>query len=182
MSAEVSPVTKTASKKDKLQKKEHSLQLKVAAKAYSAKYKKKNPGPAYAWPMGLWFSVFFAVPLLIILCYSFMKRDVYGGVVSEFSLKAYKQMFSPAYGVVFLRTLVITVIATVITILISLPCGYAMARSRHQTLLLILVVVPFLTNSLIRIFAWMTILGDNGMLNMTGKFFFDLWHKIFPGD
>ncbi len=182
MSAEVLPVTKTASKKDKLQKKEHSLQLKVAAKAYSAKYKKKNPGPAYAWPMGLWFSVFFAVPLLIILCYSFMKRDVYGGVVSEFSLKAYKQMFSPAYGVVFLRTLVITVIATVITILISLPCGYAMARSRHQTLLLILVVVPFLTNSLIRIFAWMTILGDNGMLNMTGKFFFDLWHKIFPGD
>lgn len=51
MSAEVSPVTKTASKKDKLQKREHSLQLKVAAKAYSAKYKKRTP----VLPMpGLW--------------------------------------------------------------------------------------------------------------------------------
>ncbi len=148
------------------EKKSHqSLQLKIAKKAYSAKYKKRNPGPLYAWPMGLWFSVFFIVPLFIILCYSFLKRDVYGGVSMEFSLKAYEQMLSPAYGMIFLRTLWITFVATTITILIALPCGYAMARSRHQTVLLILVVVPFLTNSLIRIFAWITILGDNGILN-----------------
>ncbi len=131
----------------------------------SVKYKKANPGPVYAWPMGLWFSVFFAAPLLIIVVYSFLKRDVYGGVVREFSLKAYSQMFTPAYGMIFLRTLWIAVISTAVTIAIALPCGYAMAKSRHQTLLLILVIIPFLTNSLIRIFAWMTILGDNGMLN-----------------
>ena len=142
-----------------------SPQLKAASKANSLKYKKKNPGPFYAWPMGIWFSIFFIVPLLIIVCYSFMKRDVYGGVVHEFTFKAYQQMLSPAYGLIFLRTLWITVVSTAITILIALPCGYAMARSKHQTLLLILVVVPFLTNSLIRIFAWMTILGENGSLN-----------------
>ena len=129
------------------------------------KYKKANPGPVYAWPMGLWFTLFFAAPLVIIVVYSFLKRDVYGGVLWEFSLKAYAQMFTPAYGMIFLRTLWIAVISTAVTIAIALPCGYAMARSRHQTLLLILVIIPFLTNSLIRIFAWMTILGDNGMLN-----------------
>ncbi|MBQ6057772.1 MAG: ABC transporter permease [Treponema sp.] len=155
-----------------------SLQLKAAKAARDKKYKKPNPGPLYAWPMGVWFSLFFIVPIVIIVCYSFMKRDVYGSVVAEFSLKAYQQMLSPAYGIIFLRTLWITVIATLITILMALPCGYAMARSKHQTLLLVLVIIPFLTNSLIRIFAWITILGDNGILNMLLKFFFDLWNKI----
>ena len=140
------------------------------------KYKKPNPGPFYGWPMGVWFCVFFVIPLVIIVAYSFMTRDVYGGVQPKFTLKAYKQMFSPAYGMIFLRTLLITVISTAITILIALPCGYAMARSRHQTLLLILVIIPFLTNSLIRIFAWMTILGDNGLLNGICRFFFNLFH------
>ena len=137
----------------------------MTGKSEGGKYKKANPGPVYAWPMGLWFSIFFAAPLVIIVVYSFLKRDVYGGVLREFSLKAYAQMFSPAYGLIFLRTLWIAVISTAVTIGVALPCGYAMARSRHQTLLLILVIIPFLTNSLIRIFAWMTILGDNGMLN-----------------
>ncbi len=137
----------------------------MTGKSEGGKYKKANPGPVYAWPMGLWFSLFFAAPLVIIVVYSFLKRDVYGGVLREFSLKAYAQMFSPAYGLIFLRTLWIAVISTAVTIGVALPCGYAMARSRHQTLLLILVIIPFLTNSLIRIFAWMTILGDNGMLN-----------------
>lgn len=155
-----------------------SLQLEAAAMAHGAKYKKTNPGPAYAWPMGLWFTVFFIVPIVIIICYSFMKRDVYGGVVPEFSLKAYQQMLSPAYGKIFLRTLWITVLSTFITLLISLPCGYAMAKSRHQTVLLILVIIPFLTNSLIRIFAWITILGDNGILNGFLNNLFILWHKL----
>ncbi|WP_296327912.1 ABC transporter permease [uncultured Treponema sp.] len=127
--------------------------------------KKKNPGPFYSYPMGIWFSLFFVVPLAIIVAYSFMKRDMFGGVIHEFSFDAYKQMFTAAYGKIFLRTLWMTLIATFISILIALPCGYAIARSRHQTALLILVIVPFLTNSLIRIFAWMTILGENGTLN-----------------
>ena len=66
--------------------------LRLAAKASNAKYKKHNPGPAYAYPMGLWFTLFFVVPLIIIVAYSFMKRDVYGGVIHEFTLKAYQQI------------------------------------------------------------------------------------------
>ena len=145
---------------------------------YGSKRKKANPGPFYAWPMGLWFSAFFIVPILIIICYSFMTRDVYGSVVAKFTLKAYSQMISPAYGLIFLRTLRITVISTFITIVVALPCGYAMARSRHQTILLILVIIPFLTNSLIRIFAWITILGDNGIVNQFLKLCFNATRKI----
>ncbi len=152
--------------------------LSLAGRAHESQYKKLNPGPVYAWPMGLWFTLFFIVPIVIIVAYSFMKRDVYGGVVHEFSMKAYRQMLDPAYGMIFLRTLWIALISTAISLVIALPCGYAMARSRHQTLLLILVVIPFLTNSLIRIFAWITILGDNGLLNSLLRLCWNIGHTL----
>ena len=167
------------SEKEKAPK--QSADLKFASAAHGAKYKKANPGPFYAWPMGLWFSIFFIVPIIIIVAYSFMTRDVYGGVEAKFTLKAYKQMLDPAYGKIFLRTLWIATFSSVVSILIALPCGYAMARSKHQTLFLILVIIPFLTNSLIRIFAWMTILGDNGLLNGILHFFWKIGHAIGLG-
>ncbi len=136
------------------------------------KSRRMNPGIFYAWPMGIWFSLFFVIPLFIIVAYSFMKRDMFGGVIKEFTLNAYKAIFTMddetgrfIYLPVLFRTLWMTMLATFISILIAIPCGYAIARSRHQTLLLVLVIVPFLTNSLIRIFAWMTILSENGLMN-----------------
>ncbi len=156
--------------------KQMNFLLRLANKARSQKYKKLNPGPAYAWPMGLWFTVFFIVPILIIICYSFMRKDIHGGVIHEFTLDAYKQMFSKAYGAIFLRTLWMTVIATFISIAIAIPCGYAIARSKHQTVLLILVIIPFLTNSLIRVFAWMSILSQNGLLNWFYELLFKAVH------
>ena len=94
-----------------------------------------------------------------------MKKGLYGGVEWVFSLKAYSQMLNPNYGILVIRTLKLSVLSTLFTILIALPCGYAMARSRHQTILLFLVIIPFWTNSLIRIFAWMSILNNDGILN-----------------
>ena len=126
---------------------------------------KKNPGPVYAWPMGLWFTVFFVVPLLIILVYSFLKKALYGGVDWQFSLEAYRQMFNPNYAIVLFRTIKLSLISTLITILLALPCGYAVARSSKQTLILILIMIPCWTNSLIRIFAWMSILSSDGVLS-----------------
>lgn len=129
------------------------------------KFERRNLGPTYAWPMGVWFTVFFVIPIAIIILYSFLKKGLYGGVTREFSLEAYGQMLNPTYGLILLRTLWISAISTIITILLALPCGYAMARSKYQTVFLILVIVPFWTNSLIRIFAWMSILGNDGILN-----------------
>ncbi|WP_428768738.1 ABC transporter permease [Treponema sp. HNW] len=136
-----------------------------SASSLGMRQKGTKLGMLYAWPMGVWFTVFFVAPLAIIILYSFLKKGLYGGVVREFSLEAYRQLLNPAYGIVLIRTVWISVISTVITILIALPCGYAMAKSGKQTVFLLLVIVPFWTNSLIRIFAWMSILGNDGLLN-----------------
>ncbi|MDR2964550.1 MAG: ABC transporter permease [Treponema sp.] len=126
---------------------------------------RKNFGLFYSSPMAFWFTVFFLAPIAIIIVYSFMKRGLYGGVVNEFSLDAYKYLTDPVFLNITLRTLVTSLISTVITILIALPCGYFIARSKHQTLLLLLIIIPFWTNFLIRVFAWINILGNNGFLN-----------------
>ena len=134
-------------------------------KLHAVKDGEINQGTAYAWPMGVWLFIFFIAPLVIIFIYSFLKKGLYGGVEGRFSLNAYRQMFNPNYGILVLRTLKITIVSTALTVLVSLPCGYAMARSRHQTLLLFLIIIPFWTNSLIRVFAWMSILNNDGILN-----------------
>jgi ABC-type spermidine/putrescine transport system, permease component I len=131
----------------------------------------QNYGRAYSYPMGLWFTLFFILPIGIIIAYSFMKKGLHGGVDLQFSLEAYRQMFNASYGKLFVRTLWVTLVSTVITIAVALPCGYAMARSKHQTVLLFLVIIPFWTNSLIRINAWIAILGNEGFINETLKNF-----------
>ena len=122
-------------------------------------------GITYSAPMGLWLTFFFLVPLCIIILYSFLKKGLYGGVEWEFTLTAYRQMLNPNFMRVFLRTLWVAALSTVITITLALPCGYAMARSRHQVMWLALVIIPFWTNSLIRIYAWIAILSSEGFIN-----------------
>ncbi|MDR1836799.1 MAG: ABC transporter permease [Treponema sp.] len=115
--------------------------------------------------MAIWFTLFFLAPIVIIIIYSFLKKGLYGGVEPEFSLDAYRYLGDPVFLSITLRTILTSVIATVITILIALPCGYCIARSKYQTFLLLLIIIPFWTNFLIRVFAWMNILGNNGFLN-----------------
>jgi spermidine/putrescine transport system permease protein len=126
---------------------------------------KRNYGPLYSGPLAVWFTIFFLAPIAIILVYSFLKKGLYGGIIGEFSLEAYKNLGNPNFMAITVRTIFTSIIATVITILIALPCGYFMARSRNQTPLLLLIIIPFWTNFLIRVFAWMNILGNNGFLN-----------------
>jgi len=122
-------------------------------------------GTTYAFPMGIWFTLFFTIPLAIIILYSFLKRGLYGGVEWKFTLDAYTQMFNPSFAKVVVRTLWISILATLASILIAIPCGYAMAKSKYQTVLLFLVIIPFWTNSLIRIYAWISILATEGFIN-----------------
>lgn len=100
-------------------------------------------GYLYSAPMGLGITVFFAVPIIIILLYSFLERGLYGGVEWRFTLDAYAGIFNPNFLLVIWRTLYITVIATFLCLLIAFPSAYAMARSRHQTLYLFLIIIPF---------------------------------------
>ena len=122
-------------------------------------------GYSYSSPMGIWFTVFFVIPLFIIIAYSFMKKGLYGGVVNEFTLKAYRDIINPNFLTTVWRTIWISVLATAICIFVSVPASYAMARSKNQTFLLALVIIPFWTNSLIRIYAWINFLSTEGFLN-----------------
>jgi len=140
------------------------LSLK-AASGETSRSNRKNNGLLYSSPMAVWFTLFFLAPIIIIFIYSFLKRDMHLGVAWEFSLDGYKYLSDPVLLSITLRTIITSFIATLITILIALPCGYAMARSKHQTVLLLLIIIPFWTNFLIRVFAWMNILGNNGFLN-----------------
>jgi spermidine/putrescine transport system permease protein len=126
---------------------------------------KRNYGRIYAAPQAFWLTIFFAAPLAIIIVYSFCKRDLYGGVQFKLSFDAYKALASPTLLIVAWRTLWVSVVATLITILVALPCGYSIARSGNQPMRLFLVIVPFWTNFLIRIYAWIAILGNEGFIN-----------------
>lgn len=131
---------------------------------------KRNYGMAYATPQALWLTVFFAAPLLIIIAYSFLKKGLYGGVEPQLSLRAYADMANPTLLAVALRTLWVSLAATIMTILIALPCGYSIARSKNQAIRLFLVIVPFWTNFLVRIYAWIAILGNEGFVNQALRF------------
>jgi spermidine/putrescine transport system permease protein len=126
---------------------------------------KRNYGPLYSTPMAVWFTVFFLAPIIIIVIYSFLKKGLHGGVVWQFSLDAYRSLSNRSFMIITFRTVITSLIATLITLLIALPCGYFMAKSKNQTFLLLLIIIPFWTNFLIRVFAWMNILGNNGFLN-----------------
>lgn len=126
---------------------------------------RRQPGGLYATPSILWLSVFFIAPLAIIVAYSFLTPGPRGGVEWKPTLDAYKAIANPTFAKVTLGTIFTAIGATAITMLIAVPCGYFMARSKHQNLLLMLVMIPFWTNFLIRIYAWIAILGNEGFLN-----------------
>ena len=126
---------------------------------------KREPGSLYAAPSIFWLSVFFIAPLAIIVMYSFLRPGARGGVDWTFTLDAYRAIANPLFLRVTVNTIGVAIGATVITILIALPCGYYMARSDKQNVLLLLVIIPFWTNFLVRIYAWIAILGNEGFLN-----------------
>ncbi len=126
---------------------------------------RKNPGPLYAMPVSVWVALFFVVPLMIIFTYSFMQKGLYGGVVFKFSLDAYKSLSNPVFLRVTFTTFLIATSATVLMVFLALPASYYIARSKYKNLLLLLIIIPFWTNFLIRIYAWIAILGNNGFLN-----------------
>ncbi len=127
--------------------------------------KKISSGSLYSIPLTLWMSVFFVIPMLIVLSYAFLTKGTYGGVQMIFTLKNFNIFFEPVFLKILFRTAYISTIVTVLTVSLAIPTAYFIARSRFKQELLILVIIPFWTNFLIRIYAWISILGSNGFLN-----------------
>lgn len=120
-------------------------------------------------PSLFWLIVFFILPLLIVFVYSFLKRGPYGDIHWEFNLQNYVRFFDPLYLKIFLRSFKIAGITTVLCFLLGYPVAYWLATrpKKWRNALLLLLMIPFWTNFLIRTYAWILILQDTGLINQS---------------
>jgi ABC-type spermidine/putrescine transport system permease subunit I len=120
------------------------------------------------FPAILLLGLCFLVPLGIIVCYSFWETIDYS-VVHHWTTDNYRYFFSvTAYVSTMWATLWVAVAATAIAIGLAFPFAYWLSRyvpKRLRTPLLVLVIVPFWSSYLLRVYSWLTILGDHGVLN-----------------
>lgn len=123
-------------------------------------------GPLLAIPGLLWLALFFAVPLALIVGFSLMERGLYGGVEPGFTLEHYRRFVDPLYLGIVGRTIWWALICTVVSLLIGYPIAFVIARAtRWRRLLLFLVILPFWTSFLVRMFAMIFLLRDTGFIN-----------------
>lgn len=123
-------------------------------------------GPLLAMPGLLWLALFFAVPLVLIIGFSLMERGLYGGVEPGLTLEHYRRFVDPLYLGIVGRTIWWAVICTVVSLLIGYPIAFVIARAtRWRRLLLFLVILPFWTSFLVRMFAMIFLLRDTGFIN-----------------
>ena len=121
-------------------------------------------------PASVWFAFLLVIPLLIIVEYSLGKRGVIDPVHftwSHLRFANYKDALDPDRLPIFVRSIEYAAISTFACVLLGFPLAYWIARfgGRFRNVYLVLVVIPFLTSYLIRIYAWQVILQDNGLLN-----------------
>ena len=117
-------------------------------------------------PSLLWLLVFVLIPTLIVFVIAFRESNPLGGLGDGWSLDAIRSLGDPNYPAIAWRTFWVSAVTTLVCILLALPMALFMARvaPRWRSALLLLVIVPFWTNFLIRIFAWKQILHPEGAL------------------
>ncbi|MEG3896684.1 MULTISPECIES: ABC transporter permease [unclassified Microcoleus] len=119
------------------------------------------------FPATAWLLVFFILPVLIVLLYSFLERGTYGGVTWIFTLSNYQRLFSGLFLGVIGRSLWLAFLTTAACLLVGYPLAFFIAtRSpRWRNALLLLVIIPFWTNFLVRTYAWIILLRSEGVVN-----------------
>jgi spermidine/putrescine transport system permease protein len=116
------------------------------------------------FPSFSWLLAFFLIPTLIIFGYAFKPYDMEGGAGAGWTLATIKSLANPSYFILIFRTLWLSILTTIFCILLALPIGYELATlsKRWRHLLLLIIVMPFWSSFLIRIFAWKTLLHPEG--------------------
>ena len=120
------------------------------------------------FPGTIWLLIFFIIPLVIVLIYSFLERGTYGGVIWQFTLDNYQRLAQEIYWGIFWRSLFLALITTIMCLLIGYPLAYFIATTRPpwRNVLLMLVIIPFWTNFLVRTYAWIVLLRTEGVFNI----------------
>lgn len=117
-------------------------------------------------PSLLWLGVFFLVPALLVFTIAF-RPDLPGGGVGEgWTLDTWARLMQPSYPAIIWRTLWVSAVATAACLMLAIPVAYWLARqpAHSRKWWLLLIILPFWTNFLIRIFAWKTVLHPDGFL------------------
>jgi spermidine/putrescine transport system permease protein len=114
-----------------------------------------------------WLALLLVIPCSLIFVLSFFQRGDYGGITWTFTLDNYLRAMEPLYVRIMVRSLRIAGLATLFALLIGYPAAYAIARARRdrQVTLLILAMLPFWSNYLIRTYSWMVLLNREGLIN-----------------
>ena len=115
-------------------------------------------------PSFVWLVVFYALPVIIVFLLAFRTSDPYGGIGKEWTLQAVKDLAVPSYPAIIWRTFWQGIVATFVCVAVSIPISYQLARlsTKWKNFVLLLIIVPFWTNFLIRIYAWKVFLHPNG--------------------
>lgn len=118
-------------------------------------------------PAGIWLLLFMVVPLALVLTYSFCTYRPGGEMEWVFTLENYARFMSqPVYGRILVNSFSVGLQTTLLALLVSYPTAYYLARRPSgSNFLIFLIIVPFWTSYLIRIFSWMLILMERGVLN-----------------
>lgn len=119
-------------------------------------------GPGMAWLF-----VFLIVPCAVIFAFSFFERGLYGGIDYIFTWENYARAADSLYLTIFLKSARIALTATLVALVIGYPAAYLIATTRKswQVPLLVLAMLPFWSNYLIRTYAWIVLLNREGMIN-----------------
>ncbi|WP_010094205.1 ABC transporter permease [Ornithinibacillus scapharcae] len=129
---------------------------------------RKNFEKAYLLlsPSLFWLTLFLVIPVLFIAVISFTTNGDFGAIIYEFSTDAYSAAFSSLYAKVIWQSIWWALIATIVCLVVAYPFAYFIANSgKWKNLLLLLVMVPFWTNLLIRLYAWIILMNNQGVIN-----------------
>jgi spermidine/putrescine transport system permease protein len=112
-------------------------------------------------------TAFMLIPLGFIIAYTFLTRGTYGGIEFIFTSENYTRALDSLYIGVLIKSIFIAAAATVLAFLIGFPVAYAITKlpTNRQNIMLVLIVLPFWTNFLIRTYAWIVLLNTQGFLN-----------------
>jgi spermidine/putrescine transport system permease protein len=117
-------------------------------------------------PSLLWLTLLFLIPTLIVFAITFKPADLYGGIGQGWTLETLRSLCNPNYPIILWRTLYLSLLTTVACIILATPAGYCIARAekKWRQIMMLLVIVPFWTSFLIRIFAWKILLHPEGLI------------------
>ncbi|WP_196000532.1 ABC transporter permease [Clostridium sp. 1001271B_151109_B4] len=126
--------------------------------------KKNNQSALPAAPYIVWSSLFIVIPLLIVVFFGFTIKS---GDSYHFSLENFQRLMDPKYLKVFGRSILLAVEATLGCLILGYPVAYLISKMREgkRNILIMLFIIPMWMNFLLRTYAWLPILGKNGLIN-----------------